>query len=563
MRSAYHETPASRRSGTSGGCAAVVETMPTNPTGTEPATGATIVVVLAAGMGTRMRSRRPKVLHKIAGRTLLGHVLAAAEPLRAAATLVVVGAGREQVIPTLDGTGARAVVQAEQRGTGHAVRVALDAWTAGGADVARSEGGADAGAAKAADAGAPAAGVDVSDTVVVLSGDVPLLTPQTLTALIAAHRGSGAAATMLTAHAPDPTGYGRVLRDETGRVRRIVEHADATAAERAVTEVNAGIFAFDRVALQAALPRVGTDNAQGEQYLPDALAIMLGDGLRVGTSTADLAETAGINDRAQLAAAGRVLRDRLVTGWMRAGVTVLDPASTWVDVSVGLEADVELLPGVQLLGSTTVAAGARIGPDSTLVDTTVGADAVVIRAHCEGAEIGPAAKVGPFAYLRPGARLARGSKVGTYVEVKAAEIGEGSKVPHLTYVGDATIGAGVNIGASSVFVNYDGVSKRHSVVEDHARTGADNTFVAPVHVGAGAYTGAGAVIRGDVPAGALAVSAGRQRTIEEWTARKRAGTPSADAAARAGGSRRSEGQRAGDGLMPEGQRARDGQGPEK
>ena len=464
---------------------------------------ATAVVILAAGEGTRMRSALPKALHEVGGRSLLGHVLAAVAPLAPVATRVVVGHGRDQVIAALDGTGAHPVVQDEQRGTGHATRLALDELS------------------------------DFTGTVVVLPGDAPLLTADTLYRLVAEHTAGEAAATLLTTIAPDPTGYGRIIRDESGAVRRIVEQRDASETERAVHEINTAVAAYRAPVLADALKRLSAHNAAGEEYLTDVIATFVAEGRRVGAVLADVAETAGVNDRVQLAEAGRLLRDRVLRHWMRSGVTVIDPAATWVDVDVRLAADVVLEPGVQLRGSTSVAAGARIGPDCTLTDTVVGAGAIVVRAHAESAEIGPDAQVGPFAYLRPGARLDRGAKVGTYVEVKNAEIGAGSKVPHLTYVGDATIGRDVNIGASSVFVNYDGVRKQRSVVGDGARTGADNTFVAPVHIGAGAYTGAGAVIREDVPPGALGLSAGKQRNIDGWTERKRAGTAAAEVAAAA------------------------------
>ena len=241
-----------------------------------------------------------------------------------------------------------------------------------------------------------------------------------------------------------------------------------------------------------------------------------------------------MNDRLQLAAAHRIYNDRLLAYWMRAGVTVVDPATTWVDAAVTLEPDVTLLPGVQLLGGTSVATGAQVGPDVTLLDTVVGAGARVVRAQCEGAEIGPEASVGPFAYLRPGARLGPGAKIGTYVEVKATDIGAGSKVPHLSYVGDATIGEHTNIGAATVFVNYDGIAKHRTTIGSHARTGADNMFVAPVVVGDGAYTAAGSVVTEDVPPGALAVARARQRNVEGWVARRRPGTAAAEAAERSG-----------------------------
>jgi bifunctional UDP-N-acetylglucosamine pyrophosphorylase/glucosamine-1-phosphate N-acetyltransferase len=451
-----------------------------------------------------MKSKTPKPLHTIGGRTLLGHVLAAAGPLGAEHTLVVVGHGRDEVAASFADTNAQSVVQETQKGTGHAARLALDA--------------------------AP----DFDGAVLVLYGDTPLLTTETLAALVEEHRANGALATILTAAAPDPTGYGRVIRDETGSVSRIVEHRDATEVERSVHEINTGVGVFQAAPLRTALAKLRHDNAAGESYLTDVIGGFVSEGGRVAAVIGDLDETAGINDRAQLAEAGRLLRDRVLRRWMREGVCVVDPATTWVDVTVALAPDVTLHPNVQLHGSTVIHEGAVIGPDCTLRDTRVGANATVIRAQAEGAEIGPEASVGPFAYLRPGAVLGRRSKVGTYVEVKASEIGDESKVPHLTYVGDATIGRDTNIGASSVFANYDGVHKSRSEIGDHVRTGSDNMFVAPVRVGDGAYTGAGAVIREDVPPGALAVSAGaKQRVIEGWTERKRPGTPSAAAAAAA------------------------------
>jgi len=459
------------------------------------------VVVLAAGEGTRMRSAVPKVLHHLLGRSLLAHVLAACEPL-GGRTLVVVGHGRDQVTNALP-AGAQPVVQAEQRGTGHAVRVALEA--------------------------AP----DLDGTVLVVPADVPLLGTETLRGLVEEHRRVGATATLLTAMADDPTGYGRVLRARDGGVARVVEHRDATAAERAVREVNTSVYAFEVGPLREALGKLSTDNVQGEEYLPEVIGMYVEHGQPVAAVAADPVETGGVNDRVQLAAAGRALRDRILTGWMRAGVTMVDPATVWIDVDVRLDADVTLLPNVQLHGATRIAAGAVVGPDCTLIDTVVGADARVVRAHCDRAEIGPEASVGPYCYLRPGARLARRAKAGTYVEIKAADIGEGTKVPHLTYVGDATIGEHTNIGAASVFVNYDGVAKHRTVIGSHARTGADNMFVAPVTVGDGAYTAAGSVITDDVPAGAMGVGRARQRNIEGWVERRRPGTAAAEAAARA------------------------------
>jgi bifunctional UDP-N-acetylglucosamine pyrophosphorylase/glucosamine-1-phosphate N-acetyltransferase len=470
------------------------------------------VVVLAAGEGTRMRSATPKVLHRIGGRSLLGHAMAAARALEPERLVVVVGHERDRVAEHVLEVDPAAVVadQDEIKGTGRAVACGLAAL------------------------GDPSQDGALAGTVVVTYGDVPLLEPATLRELVAAHRASAAAVTVLTAQVADPTGYGRVLRDAAGDLTAIVEHKDADEAQRAVREINSGIYAFDGPMLADALGRIGTDNAQGEMYLTDVLAIARADGRRVAAvRTTDVWQVEGVNDRVQLAALGVELNRRVLTAWMRAGVTVVDPATTWVDVTAELAPDVTLRPGTQLHGRTTVAGGASVGPDTTLLDCEVGPGADVVRTHGTGATIGAGADVGPFAYLRPGTVLGERGKIGTFVETKNATIGTGSKVPHLSYVGDAEIGAHTNIGAASVFVNYDGVRKARSRIGDHCRTGSDNMFVAPVTVGDGAYTGAGAVIRHDVPSGALAFSAGQQQVVEGWVERRRPGTPSAEAAARA------------------------------
>ncbi|MYX26718.1 bifunctional UDP-N-acetylglucosamine diphosphorylase/glucosamine-1-phosphate N-acetyltransferase GlmU [Streptomyces sp. SID8381] len=463
------------------------------------------VVVLAAGEGTRMKSATPKVLHEICGRSLVGHVLAAARELNPENLVVVVGHAREQVTAHLAevDAAARTAVQEKQKGTGHAVRMGLEEL--GGA---------------------------VEGTVIVVCGDTPLLTAGTLRDLAAAHAGDGNAVTVLTAEVPDATGYGRIVRDaETGAVTAIVEHKDATEAELAIREINSGVFAFDGRLLADALGKVRTDNSQGEEYLTDVLGILREAGHRVGASVAgDHREIAGINNRVQLAEARRILNDRLLTAAMLSGVTVVDPATTWVDVTVTFEQDVTVLPGTQLHGATHLAAGSVVGPNSRLTDTKVGAGARVDNTVSDGAVVGPEASVGPYAYLRPGTRLGLKSKVGTYVETKNARIGEGTKVPHLSYVGDATIGEYTNIGAASVFVNYDGQDKHHTTVGSHCRTGSDNMFVAPVTIGDGAYTAAGSVITKNVPPGSLAVARGQQRNIEGWVARKRPGSAAAKAA---------------------------------
>ena len=469
-------------------------------------TEARTVVILAAGEGKRMKSATSKMLHPLLGRTVLGHVLAAASRVAAQRTLVVVGHAADQVTAHLAEVAPQTtpVLQAEQRGTGHAVRIALEA--------------------------VPEAG----GTVVVLNGDAPLLRGETVATLVEAHERAGAAATVLAAEVPDPTGLGRIVRDPAGGLERIVEERDASPAERAIREINAGIYAFDARLLRGALAKLTSDNDQGEEYLTDVFGLLAAAGEPVAVHVApDATETLGCNDRAELASLRAKLRDRINTGWMRAGVTILDPATTWIDVTVTLERDAVVDQNTQLRGATTVGEGATVGPDVTLVDTAVGGGATVLRAHVLQSEIGPGASVGPYAYLRPGSKLARRSKVGTFVETKNSEIGEGSKVPHLSYVGDATIGEHSNIGAASVFVNYDGVAKHRTVIGNHARTGSDNMFVAPVEVGDGAYTGAGTVVRQNVPPGALSVSGGPQRIFEGWVESRRPGTAAAEAAARA------------------------------
>ncbi len=469
------------------------------------------VVVLAAGAGTRMRSDTPKVLHPLAGRSMLSHALHAVAKAAPQHLVVVVGKDRDQVVPAVEelaadlGRSIDVAVQDQQLGTGHAVGCGLAALPA-----------------------------DFTGTVVVTSGDVPLLDADTLADLITAHSGESAAATVLTTTLPDPTGYGRILRTldrEGGELLGIVEQADASPPQLAITEVNAGVYAFDITALRSALSRLRADNAQHEQYLTDVIAIVRSDGHVVRAKHVDDAVlVAGVNDRVQLAELGAELNRRIVAAHQRAGVTITDPATTWIDVDVTIGRDTVIYPGTQLLGATRIGGHAQIGPDTTLTDVTVGEEAMVVRTHGSQSTIGNGAAVGPFAYLRPGTVLGAEGKLGAFVETKNSTIGTGTKVPHLTYVGDADIGEHSNIGASSVFVNYDGEKKSRTTIGSHVRTGSDTMFVAPVSVGDGAYTGAGTVVREDVPPGALAVSAGPQRNIEGWVARKRPGSAAAAAA---------------------------------
>nr|WP_265522662.1 bifunctional UDP-N-acetylglucosamine diphosphorylase/glucosamine-1-phosphate N-acetyltransferase GlmU [Oerskovia sp. JB1-3-2] len=492
--------------------------------------GPAAVIVLAAGEGTRMRSSTPKVLHALAGRSMLGHALAASRELDPSRVAVVVRHEREKVAAhALEVDPAVLVVdQDDVPGTGRAVQCAMSALDAKAQAEAAAHGVPDGEEGRGI-------GDGLEGAVLVLAGDIPLLDGATLAELLAAHRADGNAVTILTTELADATGYGRILREDgTGDVVGIVEHKDATDAQRAVREINSSVYVFDAAVLRRGLAGLGRDNAQGEVYLTDVVAAARAEG---GTVRALLSDdplvVEGVNDRLQLATLRAELNRRILARWMVEGVTVVDPATTWVDVEVDLARDVTLLPGTQLLGATTVGEGSTVGPDTTLTDTEIGAGATVVRTHGSLAVIGDGASVGPFAYLRPGTQLGARGKIGTFVETKNAQIGTGSKVPHLSYVGDATIGDHTNIGAASITVNYDGVSKHRTTIGSYARTGADNMFVAPVTVGDGAYTAAGSVIRRDVPAGSLGVSGGQQRNIEGWVVRRRPGTEAADAAQRA------------------------------
>jgi bifunctional UDP-N-acetylglucosamine pyrophosphorylase/glucosamine-1-phosphate N-acetyltransferase len=454
-----------------------------------------------------MKSATPKVLHAIGGRTLLGHAIAAARGVDPEHLVIVVRHGRDLVaahIAVLD-PDAAIVDQDEVKGTGRATECALESLPA-----------------------------QLAGTVLVTSGDVPLLSTRTLRGLLEAHAASGSAATVITATLADPSGYGRILRGADGSVEGIVEQKDATDEQGEIEEINSGLYAFDLAVLRAALTRVGSDNAQGEKYLTDVLGIVRAQGLRVSAHLVqDVWETEGVNDRVQLSRLGAELNRRIVERWMRAGVSVVDPTTTWIDVDVTLGRDVTIHQQTQIHGASTIGDDVVLGPDTTLTDVSIGRGATVVRTHGSLSVIGEGATVGPFSYLRPGTQLGAKGKIGTFVETKNAQIGAGSKVPHLTYVGDATIGEHSNIGASSVFVNYDGVSKMHTTIGSHCRTGSDNMFVAPVSVGDGAYTGAGTVVRKDVPPGALAINVSPQRNLLGWVHKKRAGTASDQAAAAA------------------------------
>ncbi len=440
-------------------------------------------VVLAAGEGTRMRSETPKVLHPLCGRPMLLHVIDALVALPLERIVVVVGHGAERVTKTLQEQVATElpvefVEQRVQRGTGDAASVAL---TAGVFDL------------------------DAEDDLLVVPGDAPLLRAETLAALARSHREADAAATVLTAILDPPTGYGRVVRDEKDGVDRIVEQSDATPDEFDIHEINTSIYCFRRGLLAPALRRLSPENAQGEYYLTDAVSVLRETGHTViGVVADDSYETVGVNDREQLADVEAALRRRINQRWMRDGVSMTDPERTYVDATVELEPDVHLLPGTILAGRTVVGSGSVIGPDAHLTDTIVGEKAVVRQTVAHEVEIGDEATVGPFAYLRPGTRLAAHAHVGTFVEVKNSDIGEGAKVPHLAYIGDAEIGDGANIGAGTITANYDGRDKHRTKVGKDARISSNTVLVAPVEVGDEAYTGAGAVVTHNVPPRAMA-----------------------------------------------------------
>jgi len=364
-----------------------------------------------------------------------------------------------------------------------------------------------------------------------VNGDVPLLDAETLRGLIAQHRAGSAAATILSSFPDDATGYGRIVRTPAGHLDRIVEHKDATEREREIGEINAGIYLFGLAQLRDQLAALTTDNAHGEKYLTDVIGLLRQAGFDVDAlpvSESWLVE--GINDRAQLSDAAAKLNALLVRTWQLAGVTVQDPATTWIDVKAKLSPDVTILPGTQIRGATVVESGATIGPDTTLLDCEIGEGATVKRTDATLAVIGAGSTVGPFAYLRPGTVLGEAGKIGTFVETKNATIGAGTKLAHFNYVGDAEVGEKTNLGAGVITANYDGVNKHRTEIGSHVRASTNTVFVAPVRMGDGAYTGAGTIVRKDVPAGALALTVAPQRNIEGWVAEKRPGTDAAKAA---------------------------------
>ncbi|MGH2736472.1 MAG: bifunctional UDP-N-acetylglucosamine diphosphorylase/glucosamine-1-phosphate N-acetyltransferase GlmU [Actinomycetota bacterium] len=437
------------------------------------------VVVLAAGEGKRMKSSLPKVLHRVAGRSLLGHVLAALQGLDASRTVVVASARKDEIAETVGAEGFKGslefVVQDPPRGTGDAARLALEALG------------------------------DFDGSVLIVPGDTPLLSHDTLAALMDEHTTTQAMATVLTARVGDPAGYGRVIRDELGAPARIVEHRDASSDELLVHEVNASVYVFNANRLSELIRKIDTDNDQGEYYLPDVIELVVEAGEGVAAHRTDETEVAGVNSRVQLAQAAEAVRRRTCEYWMLEGVTIVDPATTYIDSAVTIGRDAVIAPFTFLEGSTTIADRAQVGPHSRIVSSEIEEEAVVSYSVVLNSSIGPSASVGPFASLRPGTRLERGAKIGTFVETKKTVVGEDSKANHLAYLGDAHIGRGVNIGAGTITCNWDGQKKNETVIEDEAYISSDTMLVAPVRIGKGAATGAGAVVRSDVPDGDLAV----------------------------------------------------------
>ena len=445
-----------------------------------------ISVILAAGKGTRMKSALPKVLHKVGGKPMVQHVLDAAKEAGTTRNVIVIGFGGEKVKETI-GEQAEIVVQAEQLGTGHAVRQAEGVLSG------------------------------VEGTVLVLCGDTPLLTGSLLKKLCKEHEVSGAKATVLTAIMPDATGYGRIIRDKAGNVAKIVEHKDATEEERKVQEVNSGIYCFDKKALFDALTKVDCDNAQGEYYLPDVLEILKDQGEKIGATAADdYEETLGINSRVQLAGAEKILRRRKNVELMDNGVTLLDPDSTFVDADVVIGKDTVIYPFTWLEGKTIIGENCIIGPSSRFSDVKIGNNVTAQFTYAHECEVADDVTMGPYVHLRPDTKLSEKVKIGNFVEVKNSNIGVGSKLPHLSYIGDCDMGSGVNMGCGTITVNYDGKNKYRTNIGDNVFVGCNSNLVAPVSVSDGAYVAAGSTITKEVPEDNLAVGRARQKNIAGW-----------------------------------------------
>jgi bifunctional UDP-N-acetylglucosamine pyrophosphorylase/glucosamine-1-phosphate N-acetyltransferase len=453
-----------------------------------------------------MKSKNSKVLHEIAGRSIIHNLLTAVEPLSPKNLTVVVGAHKDEVIDHLKKVApkAKTVFQEKRDGTGGATQLALAEHKGDG-------------------------------TVLILAGDTPLLTTQTLEEFMAAHQSEKSVASVLTALLPDPAGYGRIIRGDNSSILKIVEEKDASDSEKEIDEINTGVYLFELKVLKEVIGKLKNNNSQKELYLTDVISLITAEGKTAQAILSnDYTETLGINDRTQLAECAAIMRDRINHQHMLNGVTIIDPTTTWIDVDVKIEADVVIYPGTAITGKSTIKANAVIGPRTTLVSCTVAEGAKVVESNCTDSTIGKEVKVGPFTYLRKGTVLANESKAGAFVEIKNSTVGKGSKVAHLSYVGDAQIGEESNIGAATVFVNYDGEKKHQTKIGDQVRIGSDTMLVAPVTVGDGAYTAAGSVINEDVPAGAIGIGRARQVNILGWVLKKRKDSKSAAAAKKAG-----------------------------
>ena len=447
-----------------------------------------VAVIMAAGKGTRMKSKLPKVLHTLAGKPLIEHVLGVVRQIGIERPLVIVGHGREEIEASISEP-AEIVVQTEQLGTGHAVMQALPY-------------------------------LEDAQTVLVLSGDQPLLKSETILALIDLHVTQGASATVLTANMDQPFGYGRVIKDGENLIK-IVEEKDATVDERLIKEINTGTYCFKASALKNALAEITPENAQGEYYLTEVFDILLNKGARMQTyCTLDSHEALGINSRGQLAEAETIFRKRILEHWMTEGVTIMDPSSTFIDAEVELAQDVTILPFTRLMGKTRIEEDSVIGPQTSLENCMVGCGSDVTYTVAKDAMIGERCHIGPFTYLRPGTRLEAEVKVGDFVEIKNSLIEKGSKVPHLSYIGDTHIGKFANIGAGTITCNYDGIKKHPTKIGDYAFVGSNTNLVAPVEIGEHAVTGAGSTITKNVPAEALVVERSQQVIKLDWHKRK-------------------------------------------
>ena len=450
-------------------------------------------IVLAAGEGTRMKSDLPKVLHTLAGLPMLSHVLNVCNELEPEQQILILGHQREQVLAAI-GTDVEHVYQKEQNGTGHAVLVAEDLMK------------------------------DFDGAVLVLAGDIPLLQAETLKNLIDVFIDDKPAAAIVTAELENPFGYGRIIRDRAGTVARIVEQNDASSEERGVKEINSGIYCFDSRRLFSALGLIGNHNKKSEYYLTDVISILRTQGEVVLASVASPEEVLGVNTRAELAAAESIMQARLRRDFMEAGVTFINPETSYLEATVEIERDTSILPNCFLQGLTKIGKGSRIGPNVRVIDSSIGENTNIQYSLINGANVENEVDIGPYCSIRPGTHLKRGSKAGTFVEIKKSEIGEGSKVSHLSYMGDAVVGEDVNVGAGSITCNYDGVKKHETIIEDGAFLGSDTMLIAPVKIGRGAVTGAGSSITEDVPPDSLAIERAEQKIVRDWAKQRRSKT---------------------------------------